>query len=568
MRGLRLALLGALAAAPAAAQTRELVIERFASTIRVGRDASLDITEQIDPRFTGAWNGIWRAIPVEYRTAQGFNWSIRLQLLSATDENGHPLKVETSRERHYVKYKIWVPNARDATRHVVLHYRVQSGLRFFEDHDELYWNVTGDEWEVPIEQATARIELPAAAANIRAIAFNGAYGSTAQDPVISTEGTIVGLTMPHALNFHEGMTAVVGWNKGAVAEPSAGAKAWGFLATNWPLLLPIPVFLLMFTLWWRRGRDPRRLPVTVQYEPPDGLSPGEAGTLIDNSADIRDITATIVDLAVRGHLKIQEQEDEKLFGLLKGREFLFVRQRPAAGGDLKPHETKVLDGIFYNGAQVMALSDLENKFYRTIPGVKRAIFDRLVGKGYYQRRPDSVRGAWTVIAIVVGILIGFVGNILGQRWGMAPEAFVGGGVLSGLIILIFGFVMPARTVAGARALEKVLGFEEFLGRVDADRLERVVKTPELFEKGLPFAMAFGVAKQWSRAFKDIYVTPPSWYTGGNISHFNATTFSDRLSTMTSKAGSTLSSSPRSSSGSGFSGGSSGGGGGGGGGGGF
>jgi uncharacterized membrane protein len=146
--------------------------------------------------------------------------------------------------------------------------------------------------------------------------------------------------------------------------------------------------------------------------------------------------------------------------------------------------------------------------------------------------------------------------------------FVLAGIVSGLIILLFGRIMPARTIAGARMLEKVRGFEEFLTRVESDRFARVVKTPEMFEKFLPFAMAFGVEAKWARAFRSIYTEPPRWYAGTNAVAFNAGSFSSRLSEMSEQAGKTMSSSPRSSGGSGFSGGSSGGGSGGGGGGGF
>ena len=122
---------------------------------------------------------------------------------------------------------------------MVLRYRAKNGLRFFEDHDELYWNVTGDEWDVPIGAASARIELPAGATGVRAIAFNGAYGSTAQDAEVIIEGTAVRVTMPQPLGFHEGLTAVVGWDKGLVAEPTTTDRALGFLASNWPLGIPL-----------------------------------------------------------------------------------------------------------------------------------------------------------------------------------------------------------------------------------------------------------------------------------------------------------------------------------------
>jgi uncharacterized membrane protein len=142
------------------------------------------------------------------------------------------------------------------------------------------------------------------------------------------------------------------------------------------------------------------------------------------------------------------------------------------------------------------------------------------------------------------------------------------GVVSGLIVAGFGRIMPARTVEGARVLERVLGFEEFLRRVEGDRLERVVKTPEMFERLLPFAMAFGVERKWAKAFEGIYREPPTWYVGSTTGPFDLNGFSSRLGDLSTRAESTMSSSPRSSGGSGFSGGSSGGGSGGGGGGGF
>ncbi len=144
------------------AQQRSYSIERFEARIRVNRDASLDVTETITARFVGSWNGLYRTIPVDYHTLQGLNWRLGLSLQGARDDAGRELRTERSRVRQYIKYKIWVPNARDAVRTIVLRYRATNGLRFFDEHDELYWNVTGDEWDVPIGEAAATIELPAA----------------------------------------------------------------------------------------------------------------------------------------------------------------------------------------------------------------------------------------------------------------------------------------------------------------------------------------------------------------------------------------------------------------------
>ena len=138
--------------------------------------------------------------------------------------------MEQQRERHYLKFKLWVPGAEDATRTVVFHYRAVNGLRFFEDHDELYWNLTGDEWDVPIEAVTARIDLPPAASGVRAIAFNGAYGSTAQESDVAIEGHTVRVTMPHPLGFHEGRDRRrglgQGGGRGADGHRQGGTASW------------------------------------------------------------------------------------------------------------------------------------------------------------------------------------------------------------------------------------------------------------------------------------------------------------------------------------------------------
>ncbi|HEY7685044.1 MAG TPA: DUF2207 domain-containing protein [Gemmatimonadales bacterium] len=557
--------------APAVAQERSLAIERFHATIQVEPSGTIQVAESIVARFTGSWNGIYRTIPVKYRTAQGLNWTLGLDLQSATDEAGRPLRVEASRERHYIKYKIWVPDALDATRTVVLRYRATNGLRFFEEHDELYWNVTGDEWDVPIEAASARIELPPGTEGIRAIAFNGVYGSTAQEAAVETQGTTVRIAMPHALAFSEGLTAVVGWNKGMVVEPSTTDRAMGVVGSNWPLAIPIPVFFLVLAIWRRRGKDPRRLPVTVRYEPPAGLTPGEAGTLLDNAADQRDVTATLVDLGVRGYLRFEERDDKMLFGLISKREYVLHRLDPPSGVvGLAPHEQQVMDGVFKDRGNSVELSDLQDEFYTELPKIRKSLFDRLLGHGFYHARPDQVRTHWMVGGVVLGFLLGGIGSAAANRFLMTPVPFIVAAVLVALIVIAFGTVMPARTEAGARALEQVLGFEEFLRRVEAEHLKKVIiGHPELFDRYLPFAMAFGVEKKWAKAFEGIYRDPPTWYVGSNVSTFSVGHLSSSLGDFSSKVGSTMASSPRSSSGSGFGGGgSSGGGGGGGGGGGF
>ena len=566
-------LLLALSATSLTAQ-RSYSIERFDAQIRVNRDASIDVTETITAQFVGSYNGLYRVIPITYRNAQGLNWTLAVSLQSARDDQGQNLRTETSRQGASIKYKVWIPGAVNTTKTLVLRYHATNGLRFFDEHDELYWNVTGDEWEVPIRAATAEIDLPAGAAGLRAIAFNGMYGSTASDARVTIDGPVVRITMPHALGYHEGLTAVVGWDKGLVTPPSLLARAWRTARSNWPLLIPIPVFLLAFASWYRAGRDPRRRPIAVQYEPPKTMTPAEAGTLIDNSADMRDITATLVDLAVRGYLRIEEQQNPKLFGLFGGGTS-YTLHRLKTGEGLEPHEVAVFDGIFANRGDSVELDELKAEFYRKLPAIQNAIYDRLTDGGFYRDRPDKVQQKWYALAIGLTVLIAAGGAFLAKLVLLTAIPFVAASIVVLLILVGFAQIMPARTESGTRALEHVLGFEEFLRRVESDILKRIiVGHPELFDKYLPFAMAFGVEKQFARAFEGIYTQPPQWYVGPSVLNFNVSHFSSSVSNLSSVAGTTMSSTPRSSSGSGFGGGggggggSSGGGGGGGGGGAF
>jgi hypothetical protein len=553
--------------APARAAERTLVIDAFDAAVQVALDGSIDVVETITPTFTGSWNGIYRTIPIEYRTPQGLNYALRLQIEAITDGSGTALRYESSRVRHYRKLKIWVPGAEDATRTVRIHYKVANALRFFDEHDELYWNITGDEWDVPIHAAAASIELPTGVTGVRATAFRGEYGSTTQNRV-TVDGSSIRVSTA-GLGFHEGLTVVAGWDPGVVRRPTAVDRVGDALYGNAPLAIAPLMFAGMFAWWRARGRDPQVASISPQYEPPVGMTPAELGTLVDGKPDMRDITASIVDLAVRGYLHIEEAETDRFLGLWSSKDYTFRLTKPRdAWSALKPHERDLL-GAMFGGNDFVSLSDLKNKFYKDLPRLKNRLYDHLVEAGFYASRPDRVRGMYFALAVGVGALIAIGGGRVMDSLGMQSEAAVIAGIASGLIVGAFGWFMPSRTIRGTRELENVLGFREFLSRVDADRLNRMVKTPDMFEKFLPFAMALGVESNWAKAFEGIDSQPPQWYTGSAGVHtFNPGVFTSNLTRMSATAATVMASAPRGSGGSGFSGGSSGGGFGGGGGGGF
>jgi uncharacterized membrane protein YgcG len=609
---------------------RELAIPRFDARILVNPDGSIDVTETITAQFIGSnWHGLYRTIPVQYTTPEGLNYTLFLTPVSVTDDAGNPLRYERSRQGRYTKIKIYVPNPDNSTRVIVLHYHVLDGLRFFNDHDELYWNVTGNEWDVPIDSVTAGVQLPAGVTGLHAIAYTGAYGSRAQDAEVKTAANLVTYRPTRPLGFHEGLTVVVGWDKGFVRQPGAGQKAWLFLLSNWPFGLPIAAFFLMFWLWWTRGRDPERDAITVQYEPPDKLTPSECGTLVDDNVSMRDITATLVDLAVKGYLTIEQSDTHSHFGF-HHRDYIFHLKKPQSEWTgLRPYENVMLSGIFFSpnaalpiaaalanlqgvtgslavgtiatkvlsamgqanptmisdfsgdaetaaatpaatGESAVPLSALQNHFYKNLSAIKNGIFDSLMTDGYYLHRPDRVRGAYMVGGIFLGVGLIFLGGLLSSVTGIASATWVLAGIFTGALIAGFGWFMPARTITGVRAVARVLGFQEFLSRVEKDQIERLEKSPDLFEKYLPYAMALHVEKRWVQAFAGIALQPPQWYQGGYGPGFQPYLLVNDLNLMSSQAGSVMASAPRGSSGgSGFGGGGgSGGGFGGGGGGGF
>jgi uncharacterized membrane protein len=563
-------LLVIFAAMPAIART--LVFKHFDAQVQMHPDGTIDVTEVIEAQFTGVWHGIYRSIPVEYTDDAGLNYTLLLDQINATDSEGQKLKLEQNREGRNIKFKIYVPAAEDATRTILLHYRVLDALRFFQDHDELDWNVTGNEWQDPIELVTAHIELPAGVTGLHAIAYTGVNNSRTEDARIEISDNIVDIRSTRRLGYRQGLTAVVGFDKGFVHPPSGSVKLMRFLQSNSPLLIPVVAFFVMLWLWWTRGRDPQRQAISVQYEPPDKLTPGECGTLVDNEAAMRDITATLVDLAVKGYLTIEQKEESHLLGLTHSKDYIFhMKKTPTEWAAARSHEQEMLSALFDAGASPdVNLSALQNHFYTRLPAIRDRIFSALMKDGYYLHRPDTVKQGYIGAGLVIGGLLVFGGvGYFQNATGIAAGSWISAGIASGLVICIFGWFMPARTVTGARALEKVLGFEEFLGRVEKDQIERLEQTPELFEKYLPYAMALRVEKKWVQAFSGIALQPPQWYQGYYGGNFTAFYLVNDLNMMSMQAGSVMASAPRSSGGSGFGGGGgSGGGFGGGGGGGF
>ena len=317
----------------------------------------------------------------------------------------------------------------------------------------------------------------------------------------------------------------------------------------------------MIALWAKLGKDPRKRVIAPTFEPPRDLHPGAAGVLIDDRFDLRDVSAMILGLAVKGHLTIQELEDG---------DYVFVKKQ-ATRADLSPAEQAVFDALF-NSPEVeeRTLASLEQVFYKSLPTIKSRLYGQLITAGYYKSNPERTRRFYTTIGLLTIPLAFYLGT---QSMSLYLAVSV---ALSGLVILAFSRFMPRKTMKGVRRLEEVLGLSKYIRLAEVDRIEfhnAPEKGPELFEKLRPYAIALNLTTVWTRQFEGLLSEPPQWYVSSSrTSVFNAVFFAHTLSSLTRSMQRTFVTAPRASGqsawsgrstfGGGFSGGGFGGGGGG------
>lgn len=522
-------------------------ITNFHADIYINQDSSFTVTEIIDVNFSTDRHGIFRDLDTQ---------GIRVKIKEVLNQNNQPWNYTLESFSEGTKIKIG-----DADKYIngdqtyKITYEVSKGIRFFDEDDELYWNVTGNFWPTSILHASAEIHLPTGTTANKITCYTGPHESYEQNCAGKINGNIVEFKSNEFLNSNEGLTIVVSIPKGILVEP---ITPWwiSFLKIIGMIILILIAIEPIYT-FYKKGRDKKgRGTIIPQYEPPDKLTPVLMGSLVDERADMRDITSTIIDLAVRGFLKIKEIPSKKIWIFKTPNDYELIRHEPKPGmsKELSEFENKLLKDIFGN-LNSKKLSSLKNKFYTKLPKLKEALYNDLIAREYIPASPAKIRTKY----IVKGVIVLFVGIPL-LAFGIGIPFFI-----NGVLTLIFAKFMPQKTEKGALAVEHIKGFKMYLNTAEKYRL-RFQEKENLFYEFLPYAMTFGIAKKWSKAFGDIFKKAPEWYEGYQ-GQFNMPIFVNNLNSVSSQIKSNFASRPSSSNGgSGFSGGFSGGGGGGGGGG--
>lgn len=593
----------------------------FDSDIFVRNDGTIDVTETIVYDFgPESRRGIFRYIPVEYSydgekpkdAVEGSKFSrvTPFSLDEVSRDGNSDENYETFEEDSNLVIKIGDPDVTLTGFHTYeISYSLQAFINIFDQHDELYLNVTGNGWDVPIinTRATVTVEGASQDTQYQTLCFQGATGSTLtcstdavlqngetifeQGELLANSGMTIALAIPENIIEPQPLILKENWTFASNFRINT-VTIFGFLAT---LLLGMGIVLLLL---YKRGRDQRyvgsaidaamgnltgkaeKVPLfedktgTVEFVPPDKIRPGQIGVLIDEQADDVDITATMIDLAVRGYIHIGEKQEEysTFLGNKNTQVQYWIRKTKEFANDetLYSYERDLLSALF-SSKDAFYLTELTPSQGNKIYEIRESLYKEVQWQKWFSIRPDKARNRWKGIgttAVVVSLALIFVAQYF-------KLGFIALGLIVPAILLRLLYKrMPSRTARGTAMASRVLGFKKIFDAGEGER-QAFAEKANLFIEYLPYAIVFGCAQKWAKIFEDLgfdeeQLGVRSFYSGNGL--FSAIALNNAIGSFSNSSMGTLSTlhaqANRSySSGSGgFSGGSSGGGGGGGGGG--
>lgn len=613
------ALVVAVSALPAAASAGDATgddypgreVLQWDATYALQVDGSVDVRTEIDFDFgDDPGHGVVFTLPTAQPIEDGYERLFDITDVTAESPSGAPDDLATEAQGGSLVVRIGDEDVDDVsgTQTYVVTYSVARAMNSTEASetesgiagDEFFWNPIGTGWETPIRDVTITVESPVAATEVAC--FAGPRGSTdtcdaVGDPAPSVTFEASGLEPGEPVTIAALYPAGTFDTTARTRIENDIVRA--FAITPWTVGISVAMLaagLGALALYFRRTAVDRQYaeltpglgpvsgvdagtrpvaggqPVAVQFEPPAGLRPGQLGTLLDEKADVRDVTATIVDQAVRGYLRIDPVGDEQEPEGTAPRDYTLVKLRE--GDDAMPAYGRTLFDSIFDGREQVTLTDLKATFAADLAKVQKELYSDVTDRGWFHRNPQTARVTWASIA-VVGLVVGVIGTLVlaaNSRWALVGLPVV----IVSIVALALTGAAPARTAEGTKVLAQTKGFKLFLETADGYRL-RFEEGHDIFSQYLPYAIAFGIADKWSAKFAALaqegYDVPtPTWYGayyGGGfwLAHQN---FGAQMQDFTSLADAAISTPTAGasggsgfSSGGGFSGGGSFGGGGGG-----
>ena len=520
---------------PAVAQEKSLLWERFDVDIIIRKDSSFEVTEHQTIRFTrGAFTYGYRDIP-----KKNFN---SLDDWTLTDASGNSYRYAsfgkepytftvTKKASRYVIYW-YFPPITNRSETFALGYTVRGGLRYYEGGDQLWWKAIYGDRSFPVQAGRVNVVAPAAIHEWAAYTNRGEDWQDAREIASASRlesGREIAYVIDSTLAPGQAFEVRVEFTPGVVAgEPhpwqtkadaeAAAREAEMLFRARWGPILTLLLgalgllFLLggpaaLYLLWYRLGRD-KPVDMVADYlpEPPDDLAPGIAGTLLDEQANMRDIIATLVDLAQRKIISITEEKTGKSRA---ERDFIYRYENRKL--PVSYFEKHLLASLFSRRSDVR-LSDLKHRFHREVPALKRALYTEVTAQGLFARSPQKVRNQYAVLGIILLVLAGLAGRGLYMLFGGLTGAAALPGI--GLAATAFGFLllshfMPRKTGLGSQLAARCQAFKNYLR--DIERYSDLEVQKELWDRWLPYAIAFGVDKQYIRKFEKVNAPAPGWY---------------------------------------------------------
>lgn len=558
------------------AQSGERIL-RFHSDITIETDGSMTVSEHITVRSLqqNIRRGIYRDFPTRYTDRVGNRVVVDFEVIDVL-RDGQPEPWFTERVSNGVRVNTgddsFLPGHGEYT--FTIRYRTNRQLGFFEDIDELYWNVTGPGWQFPIDQASASVALPAAVPEdqLRLTHFTGVVGarsSHARASVPAPGRVLFETGQPLARG--ENLTIVVGFPKGLVAEPTSTQRVGWFLRDNRGALVlligGLGILFFYIRAWLSKGRGPRAGIIIARYEPPPSYSPAGLRYVLRRSYDQRCFSADLIELGVRGFLRIDHEK--KRFS----ETWSLHQLKAASGGELPPSQAALLPKLFEKGSELELKSANASRVQAAMTAQTKALEQRYRGRYLNFNLPTQTIG-WGL-----SIALGFVALLVA---GHLSLTIILGWIVLALMNLTFSVLMVAPTEEGRKLLDHIEGLKKYLSVAEKQDLARLQRrgedepalTPERFEALLPYAIALDVEEAWTgkfttavgQAVAEQTQNSMRWYSGRGARLANIGAVSQSLGRGLSSSIASSSTPPGSSSGGGgggFSGGGGGGGGGGG-----